>query len=312
MLTNKISTKIKNNYRNKLTKIKILIDSDDEDEQVKEEEEDEEEEEEKEEEEEEEEYKINNKYINTKLSKYNSDVISKYIDKDKISDFNLQSIFCYYLWSGIEYLDRWELNRKVDLSHVKKIYKQMKNDYDKKGNFLFYEPIHLAIKTNNILYVIDGQHRLLACNKIYKKNKYPIQQIPCILWFPESEEEFIEIFDKINSRMPIDKTKLFNYKINDIISWMDKNYGKSETIWGKIRPKINKDLFVDKMRNNDLIHILETNEVIGKINAYNIELRGKNRNNRFNKTINDSIHNRAESMDFFLGYDKKLEWINNL
>ena len=202
---------------------------------------------------------------------------------NQIFDFNSKSIFCYYLWSGIDDLDRWELNRKIDVQHVKKIYREMINDYEKKGNFLFYETIHLAIKKNNIFYVIDGQHRIMACNKIYKKNKYPIQKIPCILWFPESEEDFIEIFDKINSRTPLDKTKLFNYKINDIISYMNTKYAKNESIWGKLRPKINKDLFVDKMRQNDMIHKLETKEIIDKINAYNIKIRALPRNKRHNK-----------------------------
>ena len=249
---------------------------------------------------------------NEKLSNYESEIISKFIIKDKITDFNSKSIFCYYLWSGIAELDKWELNRKIDSNHCKKIYKEMIKDFDKKGEFIFYEPIHLAIKSDNIFYVIDGQHRLVACNKIYKKNKYPIQQIPCIIWFPNDEEEFIEIFDKINSRTLLDKTKLFNYKINDIITWMDKNYGKSECIWGKLRPKINKDLFVEKMRQNDIIHKLETEEIIKKINNYNIKLRGMPRNKRYVKTLNDSVHNHVETIDFYLGYDKELEWVTNL
>lgn len=284
-------------YRNKITKTKILFDSDSDNHEESDNEED---------------YELENKMTNEKLLGYESEIISKYIVKDKINNFNSKSIMCYYLWSGVNDLDRWELNRKINESHVKKIYKEMIKDYDKKGEFIFYEPVHLAIKTDNIFYVIDGQHRLLACNKLYKKNKYPVQQIPCILWFPESEEEFVEIFDKINSRTPMDKSKLFNYKIIDIINWMDKNMGKEETLWGKLRPKINKDLFVEKMRESDSVHKLETEEIIKKINNYNIKLRGLPRNKRCDKPINDSIHNHAESIDFYLGYDKELKWINEL
>lgn len=297
---NKLLNSVKNQYRNKITETKISIDSESDSDLDPNENSDDDEE-------------NNSEQIqNEKLLNYESEIISKFIVKDKIIDFNSKSIFCYYLWSGIEELDRWELNRKIDSTHVKKIYKEMINDYTKKGEFIFYEPVHLAIKSNNIFYVIDGQHRLVACNKIYKKNKYPIQQIPCIIWFPENEEEFIEIFDKINSRTLLDKTKLFNYKINDIINWIDKKYGKTECIWGKLRPKINKDLFVEKMRQNDLIHKLETEEIIKKISNYNIKLRGLPRNKRFGKTLNDSVHAHAETIDFFLGYDKELEWIDNL
>lgn len=303
----KISKNKKNNYRNKITKTKIILDSDSEKEFNNDDEK-----EFNSDDENDIDLDINNLITNEKLLAYKSDLISKYIIKDKIYDFNSKSIICYYLWSGVEDLDRWELNRKIDTSHVKKIYKEMVNDYEKKGEFIFYEPIHLAIKSDNIFYVIDGQHRLLACNKLYKKNKYPVQQIPCILWFPESDEEFVDIFDKINTRTPMDKSKLFNYKILDIINWMEKNMGKNECIWGKLRPKINKDLFVEKMRENDSIHKLETNEIINKINNYNIKLRGMSRNKRCEKVVNDSVHNHAETIDFYLGYDKELNWIEKL
>ena len=298
-------------YRNKLTNIKITIDSDDE-------------------------YSDNNTIdgyesdilsevlladsdneeepiqLNEKFTNYNSDKISKYIVPDKITDYNSKAIMCYYLWSGSEELDRWELNRKINKEHVQKIYKQMALDYQKTNEFIFYEPVHLAIKTNSVFYVIDGQHRLLACAKLYKKNKYPIQQIPCVLWFPKSDEEFIEIFDKINSRTPMDKTKLFNYKINELIIWLDKTWGNKYSIWGKTRPKINKDLMVVKMRESDSIHKLETDQIIEIIKKINEKIRGTSRNKRCKKAVSDSVHNNAETINFFLGYDKELGWIEDI
>jgi hypothetical protein len=81
-------------------------------------------------------------------------------------------------------------------------------------------------------------------------------------------------------------------------------------VTGKKRPKINKDLFVEKMRSNDSIHKLEVSEICEKINAHNIKLRGMLRNKRFvGKIISDSIHIHAETIDFYLGYDKNLNWI---
>ena len=307
------------NYRNKLINTKIVVDSDDENDEEniddeKEENEDEDEDEDEDEEEEDDEIENNEelKQLNEKFSNYKSDMISKYIVKDKITNYNSKAIMCYYLWSGVEDLDRWELNRKINLEHVKKIYKEMTLDYQKFNEFIFYEPVHLAIKTDSIFYVIDGQHRLLACAKLYKKNKYPIQKIPCVIWFPKTEEEFIEIFDKINSRTPMDKTKLFNYKINELIDWFNKTWGKKYIIWGKTRPKINKDLMIEKMREIDSIYKLETSEIITQIKIINDKIRGLNRNKRSIKLVSDSVHNQAESMDFFLGYDKELNWISEI
>jgi hypothetical protein len=82
---------------------------------------------------------------------------------------------------------------------------------------------------------------------------------------------------------------------------------KNKDIWGKNRPKINKDLFVEKMRQNNLVHKLETNELINKINDHNILLRGLSRTKRYNKHIVDSIHNSAKTMDFYLVGDLDLD-----
>ena len=64
------------------------------------------------------------------------------------------------LYIFIHLLDA-ELNRKISNDHVNKIRKEMINDYKNNGEFIFYEPVHLAIKTDNVFYIIDGQHRLL-------------------------------------------------------------------------------------------------------------------------------------------------------
>lgn len=250
---------------------------------------------------------------NNKLANIESDIIRKYIVNNSIHNYNSKAIYCKYLWSGINELDKWELNRKVDDEHVIQIYKELRNDYKKNGEFYFYDPIHIAVKQNNIFYVMDGQHRLLAYNKLFEKNKYPIQQIPCIIWFPETDEEFIEIFDKINSRLKIDRSKLFNYKIFDLIKLLEDKYNKNDfTIFGKLRPKINKELFINKMRENNNVHKLDTNEIFTKIKVINRQIRGLTRNKRCNISTSDNIHNTAETMNFFLGYDKELLWINEI
>lgn len=247
------------------------------------------------------------KIPHVKFQGYDTNVISNYIVANKITEFGSSALLCHYLWSGVDELDKWELNRKIDDDLVKKLVLDMKDNYKLNGKFEFYEPVHLGLKKNNIFYVIDGQHRILAYNKLQKKNKYPVQQIPCVIWFPKDDDEFIKIFDKINSRTPIDKTKLFNYKINDIIKWLENEYGSN--IWGKNRPKINKEIFVNNMRSTDAIHKLETTDIINKIKLYNEKVRGMSRNNRTQNPINNSIHNNAETMNFYLGYDKELNWI---
>lgn len=252
-------------------------------------------------------------YENDKNNVENIKDFANYIIKDSIVMYdNNASIFCKFLWSGITFLDHWELQRKLDKHYAKKLMKIMINDYNTYGNFMFYDPIHLALKSDNKYYVIDGQHRLVAWNTLCIKNKYPIQQIPCVIWTVKFEDDFLTLFDRINSRTPIDRTKLFNYKILEIIQEMTNQMGKSEMIWGSKRPKIDKDLFVQEMRSNESIHKMETGKIMEKIKEINNKIRGLPRTKRANVYIGTSVHTHAETMDFFLGYDKELKWIYDI
>ena len=88
--------------------------------------------------------------LHEKFRGYSTDVIEKYIVRDKIIEFGSNGIFCNYLWSGVSELDKWELNRKIDVDLVKKLVDEMEKDYKSCGKFKFYEPVHLGLKKNNI------------------------------------------------------------------------------------------------------------------------------------------------------------------
>jgi hypothetical protein len=80
---------------------------------------------------------------------------------------------------------------------------------------------------------------------------------------------------------------------------------------GERRPRISKELFIDKIRNNDDCYKLSAEEIIGKIVKINNDLRILPRQERGgNLTI--KIHEKAEEIDFFLGIDKKLDWIDKI
>ena len=94
----------------------------------------------------------------------------------------------------------------------------------------------------------------------------------------------------------------------EIIEAMDNKYGK---IWGSKRPYISKDLFVNKMRENDNVHILETSQIKKIIFQINRDIRNKPRKDRLKK-CSKNLHNRCEKMNFFLSYDKELNWIDEI
>ncbi len=285
--------KLYNETLEKINKLKKVSDETDKPKDIKEDSNEEDEEEEK---------------VNLNVD---TEAFGDYILKESVRPYNDNSYYCQFLWSGIEHLDHWELQRKLNRDHAKTILSQMKKDYNKKNQFIFYDVIHLGIKPDGNYYVIDGQHRLVAYYNLYLKNKYPIQKVPAVIWKTTSDDDFLEIYERINKRVPFDVTP-FNKKILDIIFQMENHFGNSNTIWGKKRPKIDKTLFISEMDTNDSVHKLDADTIMKKIIDINVKIRGLPRSKRTDIKIPNATHASAESIDFFLGYDKNLAWIHDI
>ena len=240
-----------------------------------------------------------------------ADGFNNYIIEDSVQNYTSTSKFLRFNWNGIDFLDRWELQRKVDMEHANELANSMYIDYKQTKEFIAYDPLHLGKKPNDDkFYVLDGQHRLEAYDYFYKLNKYPIQQIPAILWYAKDEKHFIELFHKINSRLSIDKLKLVQIKLLEIFEGIETKYGK--TVWGINRPKLNKDIFTDKLKNTEAIHKLTTEEILNKLYKINEKIRGLPRCLRVKPHCAPSIHTSAENMDFFLGLNKHMPWIDEI
>lgn len=244
-------------------------------------------------------------------TKFVPDNFNNYIIPESVQFYTKNAQFCRFNWNGIEFLDRWELQRKVDVKHATQLAKSMKLDFGKYNEFIFYDPIHIGKKANDdTYYVLDGQHRLEAYQYFYERNSYPIQQLPAILWYADNDEHFIELFHKINNRLTLDKLKLMQIKLLEIFEGMENKYGKN--IWGINRPKINKEVFTEKMRNSDSVNKLSTEEILTNLFKINENLRKMPRASRVKPNCVASVHNSAESMDFFLGLDKGMGWIEKI
>ena len=197
------------------------------------------------------------------------------------------------------------------MHHVNNLLKSMKNDYNKTGEFSFIEPIHICKKKDDGQYLIlDGQHRLEVYSKLYHENKYIIQQIPCIVWSVKNDKELVDLFNKINSRLSFDKVKLIQTKLLEINDSLEKKFGQN--IWGERRPKLNKIDFCENIKNNDNCHKLSSEEIFNKLIEINTKIRGKPRNSRTKEYISASVHNSTEALNFFLGLDRTMSWMDEI
>jgi hypothetical protein len=235
-----------------------------------------------------------------------NDRLENYIT-NKIKYNTDNSEFGFIKWNGLQFIKTWELQRIINDEHVQNIVKKMEKDYIKNNNFTFYDPIHLIVDDTKEYNILDGQHRLESYKILYEKNIYPIQSIPAIIWNVSTDKQKIKLFDRINQRTLIDKKKLFRYKINDIIEGLTNKYGN---ILGTNRPKMKRDIFIQKMEENDNVHKLESMVIINKLIEINNKIRQLPRNMR--GRCSHDIHNKAEILDFFLGYDKEMLWINDI
>ena len=142
----------------------------------------------------------NDTYINKELDNdiIYIDCVNNYI-KNKIR-YNNYAEFSFIQWNGLHFIKISELQHTINNNHVKNIIKDMEINYNKTNNFIFYDPIHFACENNNY-YIIDGYHRLKAYKILFNKNKYPIQNIPCIIWYTTTEYNKEYIYDKIHERI---------------------------------------------------------------------------------------------------------------
>ena len=251
-----------------------------------------------------------NESIDSLQSEEEEDCLDNYFVDDKI---NIHGGFITnILWTGFndDNLSLSFFNRKINIEHAIKIRDEMKNDYKRNGHFNFYDLIQLA-KIDNKYYVIDGQHRFVAYKNLIKKNKYNVQKIPCMIKFCKDEEEGYELICNINNRLVIKKEDFIKYKMHDIVEGIEKMFDKIQ-VWGTNRPKINKNKFIEKIKNNDNIENMKLDEIIAQINKINNNVRAIKRNKRSKANISKKLHDYADENNFYLFYDNNLNWIDNI
>ena len=221
--------------------------------------------------------------------------------------------FIGLLASNFRFDSWWELNRSIDPSKVEKISQAFGNDFDKYGKYRFTDPIHIAhIKKTNQYKVIDGQHRLAACQKLVQEKNHPIQYIPCIVHVAQTEEEALTLFEIINDRLNFDVEKLSNKKLLKLKDRLDKHFAGIR-IWGTYRPYVLMDNLFKKLRKNTFFQESDTEEIFKKILDINKKIKNLPRKERCGASkASKACHEKADSSDFFLGLDKDMKWLDEL
>ncbi len=68
-------------------------------------------------------------------------------------------------------------------------------------------------KIDDKYYLVDGQHRFRAYQKLIKKNKYRVQKIPCMIKYCKNDDDIYNLICKINNRKIIKKNDFYEIQV---------------------------------------------------------------------------------------------------
>lgn len=169
------------------------------------------------------------------------------------------------------------------------------------------------------LKIIDGQHRYHAYKKLYEMgNKFlvDIHVINCVDY--NEAEMFYQLYNKKleHSQIQISNSSSFSELELEIHRWI--NLSSNSKLFGSDksqRPKIRISKLIDKF------HISSIKNSISSFNDFYTFLQNKNEEIKqtiltnkmsyeYGKDITNNMYEVAFSLNWFLGLDKELSWLN--
>lgn len=95
------------------------------------------------------------------------------------------------------------LQRNLIQTHIDAMVEDQKQEYEKHGCFSMLQSITVA-SLDGKLYVLDGQHRIKAFQKLYEDG-FPVHEVvlPIVVYHVKDKAELATYYQRINKNMPI-------------------------------------------------------------------------------------------------------------
>jgi len=209
---------------------------------------------------------------------------------------------------------RWEMNRPIDISHVRYLSRCFEEEISKgEKNLSFLAQLDFSyIVDKNELKVIDGQHRLEALREIRLKYRDYEFYVPVMIWEVKNDLDMMNLLHLINHKKAFD-LNLIKYDEADLLREMElemKN-GGCRSIYGKRRPHMDKEHFLEKIVGKFeewRLKYGEIENVVKRIKDLNMEMRG--RKDRWGNST--EVLRKADKMGFYLGLDRDFVWMEKV
>ena len=240
------------------------------------------------------------------------DILFDGSDTIKILDDNEHSMLIKIDYvSLIRYIKHWSYNRQINEDFVNELY-----DSIVENNKIIWTLTAIKERSNNNLYLIDGQHRFEAIKKrMTEDNNLQFNNNLYIKIYlidnKENDSQYIiELFNKINKNTPLGEN---DYPDNTIINIIQKMINDPVLTRGiktderrhtAHQPYIHKKTLNEILqKNKDIIKTMDVNLIINNLKIINNRLRLKPFEDIY---LNDNTSNRtkwesAKKIEFFIG-----------
>jgi len=266
-----------------------------------------------------------NKNFRKKILKLQNDVVI-FNDTPRIK--NLNNLCDYWFLNVNDLLElKWKppyFQRPVDDERVKDIVEHYQSKL-KVNIFEFISPLIVA-KYEEMLYIIDGQHRLKAIEHLFGHDEKfnEDKKIPLVVIPAKSMEHIEELFQTLNKLLPLsDVYKLEDKNKKKIIvetsTHFFKKYKGIFTSKKSRRPFINKNEFENYLLNNDVIEDLDiidsSNDLIFALEKLNIFYKNQPYDyfpKKGQVNFNSIVKKIEKKGGLYFGLFPKFEWIKHL
>tara|TARA_Y100000385_G_scaffold280908_1_gene332794 strand:- start:3262 stop:4056 length:795 start_codon:yes stop_codon:yes gene_type:complete len=202
----------------------------------------------------------------------------------------------------------WGAQRSINEHHVDQLAEQLKTTKRVIGSF------KLIVDKNDEARCIDGQHRILALQKIMRDDVFFDIDILLEVYSVDAleSEEAAKLFRAANNTLNISDQELPEVGTQLILSELNKNFPgflvDPKTASGRVnRPRINKRILCEALK--PLAGSFPWRNIYKSIISYNTHLGMTPRKRDCSKTV----HDKAKQGGFYLGTMKDpLEWIPHL
>ena len=190
----------------------------------------------------------------------------------------------------------------------------------KKGREPYFSALTIC-RLGDVLYVVDGQHRLKAIKDDYEANKIPVP-INLVIYHVADHNEMAEIFETINKGVPIpnyikqpNKSRTRETLLREIETYVSKQklFGQHHQ-----RPYVNTVGFMNALAQSRLIRHIETVDHFATLlQAANKQFAEKYkipavRQSKRPKPITQNMWNKCVAAGIYIGLDEHMEWIDTL